>query len=72
MLSAHIKMEYKKQIRKETVLHRNKCDNCWPLVEKIQIPAKAVNVMNHTNQAMKRKGQKKKNVISGEGNYRTQ
>jgi hypothetical protein len=55
MLSAHIKMEYKKQIRKETVLHRNKCDNCWPLVEKIQIPAKAVNVMNHTNQARKRK-----------------
>lgn len=51
------------------VLHRNKCDNRWPLVEKIQIPAKAINVMNHTNQVRKRKGEKK--IFSGEGNYRT-
>jgi hypothetical protein len=42
------------------VLHRNKCDNRWPLVEKIQIPAKAINVMNHTNQVRKREGEKRK------------
>jgi hypothetical protein len=69
MLSAHRKIEYKKQIKKETVLYRNKCDNRWPLVEKIQIPAKVVNVMNHTNQVRKRKGEKR--LVSGEGNYRT-
>jgi hypothetical protein len=29
-------------------------------VEKIQIPAKAINVMNHTNQVRKREGEKRK------------
>ncbi len=41
------RIECKKQMTKEIVLHRDKGDNCWLPVEKIHIPATGVNVMNH-------------------------
>lgn len=47
MFFAHNNIERKKKMRKEIVLHRNKCDSCWPPVENIQIPATMVNVTNH-------------------------